>query len=303
MVDPTNFGRIRIVQDLSIEKGTDELPPESRGTKVITEVLDASEDSLFPLQGALGYEIYQTLFIGPNSLVVEGVSDLLYIQAITSVLQSQGREGLSGDWTITPVGGSDKVPTFVALLGAQTNLRVAVLIDQQKKDQQKIEDLYKRKLLRKKNVLTFADYADGTEADIEDMFSPEFYIELVNSVYGSAIGADDLTLEHPRIIRRVEEYLSLRPLPEGTRFNHFRPARYLIDNIDTLSSKLGDEALRRFELAFKALNACYDGTIVELGEEHGKSKRCCLLPIRAEDFDPVQTQIALVVTVQSGHVQ
>lgn len=255
MVDPTNFGRIRIVQDLSIEKDADELPPESHGTKVITEVLDATEDSLFPLQGALGYEIYQTLFIGPNSLVVEGVSDLLYIQAITSVLQNRGREGLSSDWTITPVGGSDKVSTFVALLGSQTNLRIAVLIDHQKKDQQKIEELYKRKLLKKKNVLTFADYVDGTEADIEDMFSPEFYIGLINSVYGSSISVDDLTFDHPRIIRRVEEHLSSRPLPEGGKFNHYRPARYLIENIDTLSSKLGDENLRRFELAFKALNA------------------------------------------------
>ena len=224
MVDPTNFGRIRIVQDLSIEKDADELPPESHGTKVITEVLDATEDSLFPLQGALGYEISQTLFIGPNSLVVEGVSDLLYIQAITSVLQNQSREGLSNDWTISPVGGSDKVPTFVALLGAQPNLRIAVLIDHQKKDRQKIEDLYKRKLLKQKNVLTFADYVDGTEADIEDMFSPEFYIGLINSVYRSSMGVDDLTFDHPRIIRRVEEHLSSRPLPEGGKFNHFRPA-------------------------------------------------------------------------------
>ncbi|MCY4484280.1 MAG: AAA family ATPase [Spirochaetaceae bacterium] len=255
MVDSTNFDRIRIVQDLSIEKDADELPPESRGTKVITEVLDATEDSLFPLQGALGYEIYQTLFVGPNSLVVEGVSDLLYIQAITSVLQDQGREGLSSDWTITPVGGSDKVPTFVALLGAQTNLRIAVLIDKQKKDQQKIEDLYRRKLLKKKNVLTFADYVGGAEADIEDMFSPEFYVGLINGVYGSSIDVDDLTFDHPRIIHRVEELFSSRPLPEGGRFNHFRPARYLIDNIDTLSPRLGDEDLRRFESVFKALNA------------------------------------------------
>jgi hypothetical protein len=79
MVDPTHFDRVRIVQDLSIEPNSDDLPGERQGTQVITEVLDATPDSLFPLQGALGYEIYQTLFIGPNSLVVEGMSDLLYI--------------------------------------------------------------------------------------------------------------------------------------------------------------------------------------------------------------------------------
>ena len=129
MVDPRHFDRVRIVQDLSIELDSDDLSTEQQGTKVITEVLEAIPDSLFPLQGALGYEIYQTLFIGPNSLVVEGVSDLLYIQTISALLQQKGKTGLNPDWTITPVGSSDKVPTFVALLGANTNLNIAVLIE------------------------------------------------------------------------------------------------------------------------------------------------------------------------------
>src|SRR2546427_1650294 len=114
MVDPAHFERSRIVQDLSIEPDR-EIPPGEEGTKVLADVLDASGDSLFPLQGALGYEIYQTLFIGPNSLVVEGVSDLLYLQTMSALLEAQGRTGLDARWTVTPVGGADKVPTFLAL--------------------------------------------------------------------------------------------------------------------------------------------------------------------------------------------
>ena len=84
MVEPTRFDRVRIVQDLSIEAHSDDLPEQQQGTKVFTDVLEATSDSLFPLQGALGYEINQTLFVGPNSLVVEGVSDLLYIQTMSA---------------------------------------------------------------------------------------------------------------------------------------------------------------------------------------------------------------------------
>jgi hypothetical protein len=61
--------------------------------------------AFFPLQGALGYEIYQTLFVGPYNLVVEGASDLLMLQTISGVLEKQGKVGLSPKWTITPVGG------------------------------------------------------------------------------------------------------------------------------------------------------------------------------------------------------
>jgi len=130
MVDPANFDRVRIVQDLSVEH--DDPPPEEAGTRVLTDVLQASNDSLFPLQGALGYEISQSLFVGPNCLVVEGVSDLLFLQGMGSLLDALGRTSLSNQWTITPVGGSGNVPTFVALLGAQTNLKIAVLIDYHK---------------------------------------------------------------------------------------------------------------------------------------------------------------------------
>src|SRR5207247_2088390 len=122
---------------------------DQEGTKILNDILDATDDSLFPLQGALGYEIHQSLFVGPNSVVVEGVSDLLYIQTISGILQSKQREGLSPKWTITPVGGAEKVPTFVALLGAQRGLNIATLIDIQRKVHQMIENLYKRKLLEK----------------------------------------------------------------------------------------------------------------------------------------------------------
>ena len=256
MVDPQHFDRVRIVQDKGIDTD-DALPRDEDGTKVFTDVLEAGADSLFPLQGALGYEIHQTLFVGPNSLVVEGVSDLLYIQTISGVLQTAGRTGLDSRWTITPVGGSDKVPTFVALLGAQRNLNIATLIDLQKSDQQTIENLYKRKLLVKSHVMTFADFTGTAEADIEDMFDASFYVDLVNAEFAAAlmekIKPSDLTSHAPRILVRLDEYISAHPFSGGTKFSHYRPARFLAENVSTLS--IPAATLNRFEVAFKAANS------------------------------------------------
>ena len=255
MVDPTKFDRVRIVQDLSVEQGPDP-PPKKAGTKVLSDVLEATGDSLFPLQGALGYEISQSLFVGPNSLVVEGVSDLLFLQAMSSLLEEQGREGLSKDWTVTPVGGSDKVPTFVALLGAQRQLNIAVLVDYQKKDQQMIDNLHKKHLLRKNQVLTYADFTRTKEADIEDMFDEDFYLALVNGAFTDAlpkpVTKGDLNQNIPRIAKRLQEYFEANPLAGGRSFDHFRPARYFLDRIgrDAPSSA----TLNRFGEAFVALN-------------------------------------------------
>ena len=254
MVDPAHFDRVRIVQDLSIEPNADDRPEEQQGTQVITEVLKATPDSLFPLQGAIGYEIYQTLFIGPNCLVVEGVSDLLYIQTISELLKQRGKTGLSTDWTITPVGGSDKVPTFVALIGAQEHLNVAVLIDYQKKDRQSIENLYKIKLLEEKRVLTYAKFVTGDEADIEDMFDAEFYLHLVSGEFQTNLAETDLPKDPPRILNRLEQHFENNPLPNGAKFNHYRPARYFSENVGALGSNLTDSQLDRFQKAFDVLN-------------------------------------------------
>jgi predicted ATP-dependent endonuclease of OLD family len=257
MVDSGKFERVRIVQDKSMD--TDEiLPPEDDGTKVITEVLEATEDSLFPLQGALGCDICQSLFVGPNSLVVEGVSDLLYLHSVSAVLQSQGKESLSDKWTITPVGGADKVPTFVALLGAQHSLNIATLIDLQKKDHQTIDNLYKKKLLKKQNVLTFADFTGTPEADIEDFFEVSFYLNLVNAEYAAnlttPVTPTMLTSKSPRTVSKLESYFAANPMKNNAQFNHYRPARYFSENASTLVKQLSADTLSLFEETFKKLN-------------------------------------------------
>lgn len=254
LVDSTRFDRVRIVQDISVETSDELVPKEKEGTKVTTEILEATEDSLFPLQGALGYEIHQTLFVGPNNLVVEGVSDLLYLQTISSLLQESGEDGLSDQWTITPVGGSDKVSTFVSLIGSQRSLNVAVLIDYQKKDKQSIENIFKKKLLHKKSVLTYADFTDGDEADVEDMFNEGFYLKLVNKEYGINISVSDLRKGKGRVVKKVEEYLEKHPLPNGIKFNHYRPAKYFASKINELKKDLSDSQLDRFRQAFGSLN-------------------------------------------------
>jgi predicted ATP-dependent endonuclease of OLD family len=260
MVDPQHFDRVRIVRDKSMEsRSNDEaLADDEQGTKVISDVLEADEGSLFPLQGALAYDITQTLFVGPNNLIVEGVSDMFYLESLSSALSRAQRESLSDKWTLCPVGGIDKVSTFISLFRNQKGLNLATLIDTQKSDQQKIENLFKSKLLKKKQVMTFADFTNTKEADFEDMVEPSFYLELVNAEYKTELTAPiaeaSLTSQHPRILVRLDEYFKTNPLKTG-HFNHYRPARYLAENIGPLSAKLSSDTLNRFEAAFKAINA------------------------------------------------
>ena len=253
MIDPSHFEWVRIVQDLSIEPESEKLSADQQGTKVTTEVFKATQDSLFPLQGALGYDIHQTLFIGPNCLIVEGVSDKLYIETVSGLLQRNNEAGLDPKWTITPVGGFSKVSTFVSLIGSQETMNIATLIDFHKKEEQEIENLW-NKTAQKKQGVHLCGFRHRQEADVEDMFDPDFYLDLVNEEYGCSITMSDLTQRHPRILKRIDSYLENNAFPHNAQFNHYRPARYFQENITTLKNNLNEHQLNRWRDTFSTLN-------------------------------------------------
>lgn len=98
------------------------------GTTIKDAIEEKDSDTLFPLQAALGYDIAQNLFINKNNLLVEGVSDLVYLTMMSSILEESGLQGIRDDITIVPVGGLDKVTSFISLLKGQ-NLNIVCALD------------------------------------------------------------------------------------------------------------------------------------------------------------------------------
>jgi hypothetical protein len=112
MVPADELSSVRIVED-RVDTSSPRRKP--LGTKVRGDVLTRDPDTLFPLQGALGYEISQSLFVGKNTLLVEGPSDIIYVHALSDALRRRGRSGLDTRWTLCPAGGIDKIRPFAAL--------------------------------------------------------------------------------------------------------------------------------------------------------------------------------------------
>lgn len=137
-------------------------------------------------------------------------------------------------------------------------MNVATLLDIQNSDRAQIEDLYKKKLLKKNQVVTYADFAGTNEADVEDMFERDFYVGLVNAEFAKELKAPipvaALNANEPRTLRAIEAFLADNTLKSGA-FGHYRPARYFAENAATLWLKVSDATKDRFETAFKHLNA------------------------------------------------
>lgn len=239
MVPADDLSAVRIVEDQIEMKGSRRLPI---GTKVRDDVLTRDPDTLFPLQGALGYEISQSLFVGKHTLLVEGPGDILYIQALSDALCRRQRVGLDPRWTICPAGGIDKIRPFVGLF-AGNELNVAVLSDQAAGDKRKIDELKRSQVLRAGHLYTVADFLGRAEADIEDLFSPEIFVAMLNGCYaleGSHIlTVDKLKAAAPsteRLVKQAEA--AFRVMPDTIpMFDHFTPAAWLIRNAKLLDAK------------------------------------------------------------------
>lgn len=213
--------------------------------------------TLFPLQAALGYDLAQSLFVGPNNLVVEGVTDFWVLSAVSAHLNDLGKTGLDGRLTITPAGGAQKVHYMVALLTSE-RLNVLVLFDDEKDAKSTRDDLVKGKLIRDDNVIfvsgAFTGGAAPSECDIEDLLDPTTYESLVRESYAKELKGKKLTLNGhiPRVAKRVE--LAFTEI--GLEFHKTRPTRlFLTKMASEPSSVLSPDALDRFERLFAAINS------------------------------------------------
>jgi predicted ATP-dependent endonuclease of OLD family len=238
MVNPKHLHRVRLVEDLTTRENPD------IGAKVSTDVLSVEKDTLFPLQAALGYDIAQNLFVGGYNLVVEGISDYVYLSLLREYLEDKNRVTLDPRVTITPVGGADKIPTFVALLGAHVD--VTVLIDEDVSNNQRLQDMIQRGLLDSSRLLSVGQVTQMRDANVEDLFTIEEYLELYNTTFSKSLEESDL-MGTDSIIDRIEREIN-------SDFGHLRPATTLLRNKDAYLRGLSEGTLNRFEELFNLIN-------------------------------------------------
>lgn len=253
MIDINNLNRTRIVENLSLKQNHEDSSTKEQGTKVTSDILQVEEKSILPIQSAVGFNINQIHGKGQNVLIVEGESDILYLKTMSEILQKH-ENGLDPNWEYRSAGSISRIPNTIIQYQIQDKsigkkFNIAVLTDYHPSDKGAREKI-KEQLGRE--IITYKDFI-GKEADVEDMFTPEFYLKLVNPIYGQPLDESNLN-KHPRIVCRLEEYLKKNPLPNNEKFSHKKPAEYFKDNIDSLEGDLDATTLDRFQRLFDTLN-------------------------------------------------
>lgn len=225
-----------------------------KGSVISDSVQEKDPNTLFPLQAALGYNIAQNLYISTKNLLVEGVSDLIFLQTMSEIIKSTGKEGLKADITIVPTGGLEKVATFISLLRGN-ELQNVCLLDSYTdvKGKAKLDNLVVQKIINQKNIRFFHEFLENrNRADIEDLFATKDYLKLFNEAFNeySDISETDLNADIESVLIQINQHLKIE------RFNHYRPANQLVKK-GLPAKDFNKQTIENFEKVFKEINKLF----------------------------------------------
>jgi len=264
MIDLDKLHRIRLVQDM-----------DGVGTVISDDAVHNDRETVFPLQMALGYQMAQTLFLAPHCLMVNSPSDLIYLQVLGDMVTEVSGVRIDPRWVIIPVGSTDNLSTFVTLLG-DNYVSVAVMMDLTPTNKEKIEAINKKNESEGENPVKWVQVTRVRDADIEDLFDPKVYLELVNLSYATQLDEPltmrTITDSNPRIVERLKAYFSRKGIAGGV-FDRYVPASYLLENFDNFKGNLSEDTLGKIQTLVERINSLIvDNDLFNVKEMSGRDK-------------------------------
>ncbi len=160
LVGPGELDMVRVV----------DMADRRAGTKVHGDLSSGDPAALLPLQEALGYDLAQSLFAQTRNLVLEGLTDYWYVEAVAELLRAAGRADLEEKIALVFANSAGKVVYYATILHAH-NLKVAALLDSDAAgDQAAQQDTLVHTLGNKKILRTKDSYAGKVaKPEIEDL--------------------------------------------------------------------------------------------------------------------------------------
>lgn len=160
LVGPDELDLVRVV----------EMTNRNEGTKVHTSVTANDPAALLPLQEALGYDLAQSLFTQKQNLVLEGLTDYWYVDAVSELLRDAREASLNQKIAMVPANTAGKVVYFATILHAQ-GLKVAALLDSDNAGNQAAEQDTLVHTLGNKAILRTKDFLQDEikAAEVEDL--------------------------------------------------------------------------------------------------------------------------------------
>jgi len=226
------------------------------GTKITEPAKTRDKTALFPLQAALAYSLSQAIYSERYNLLVENVTDVWILSAISDHFKELGRGHIDEDIVITPTGGGQKFGLFATILAGQ-NMDVAVLLDSDAEGFEVRKQLIDSPIGRDTNVIFISDATPepGQTMQLEDLMPVGLYLKFVNDAYAKSLGKNRITDQELTKGVPVRRYLEEKFQAMGLEFSRFRVARQIMNEFPNIpANQIPSDFVQRMETLFARIN-------------------------------------------------
>jgi len=165
-----------------------------------------AERSIYPVHAAIGLTVSETLLYGCQPVLVEGISDQIYLQLIKSYLLKEGEYQNDRELVFIPTGGVKGMSSVIKIILGRENKKPYALLDSDKPGKDKVKQLkngyYKDE---QEKVLSIDEFLGEGKWEIEDFMPKDELARIFGKRYRSTSSDDfdDLYDDTP-IIEQME---------------------------------------------------------------------------------------------------
>lgn len=242
LIDGENLHRVRPVYE------------EDTGHSIVTSTWWPDDrDTIFPLQAAAGYAMVQNLLQHQKNLLVEGMSDFYYLQALSVQCARTGRQTLPDEIHITPCGGTKNVGLIASLFLGQ-NARPVVILDTDQAGRDRKNSLLRELYAGHDSSIVMLDDAigrTGAEIEIEDIIGEEIIVNEVSNLLGIRLEVNEQDRTADGVVNQIQAAAKRQEINLGIGWKA-RVALALVgswaENKTTLPNEVLDAAAQLFEV-------------------------------------------------------
>jgi len=166
-----------------------------------------AEKSIYPIHAALGLTVSDTLLLGCLPILVEGVSDQVYLSLIKRFLIGKGKLQYSKEIVFIPTGGVKGMGPVSKLVSSREDKLPVVLLDSDRAGKDYKKQLISGKYKDEKNkVLEVAEFIKEGEYEIEDLIPSLSIIQLIDRMFRGEQYFEDYYKPEIPIVNQIEEW-------------------------------------------------------------------------------------------------
>lgn len=252
LIDSDRLDRARKVYISA--NGTTKATPDLRESETDDKAQRASGYAVY---AALGLTVAESLLLGCTVVIVEGVSDQIYLSAIKALLIGRGKIQPNREVVFPPAGGAKGVKVVASILTGRDEALPIALFDSDTAGKQSAQQLTSSFYASaKERVLEVETFSGLTGSEIEDLIPPDVIAQVLDRWQRGPerAFADSLNPGSP-IVPQIEQWANANNVSLVAPAWKVELAKRVKQTLLGKAGKsISDEFLSRWESLFKALD-------------------------------------------------